>query len=236
MADCLLAERWYRLNRMVSEHKRLIDPKLGHYDTWLVDNLQRVEQNHTVDYYPNTTNAGDFMSTSEKSGTIRIHSDDLDAALSGIAITPQAKAKSTSEQHFLCKSMGTAAPLLEVHALRQAAAGAELGPELGNDGRGLVPARGRRQGLPQAARLPPHAPQGLDAQPARERGRAGVAVLNLAGAAPFPAAVWARQRQARAAVCPCPLSPVRSGSPPSTRSCPRCASMWRTTPLSWWWA
>ena len=40
MADCLLAERRHRYNHNMSERRRHGFPKIGHYDTWLIDLLQ----------------------------------------------------------------------------------------------------------------------------------------------------------------------------------------------------
>ena len=40
MTDALLREWRHRYNQGVSERRRLGFPKLGHYDTWLVDSLQ----------------------------------------------------------------------------------------------------------------------------------------------------------------------------------------------------
>jgi len=116
MAECLLAERRHRYNHKVSEHKRWDFPMLGHFDTWLIDVMQRlVEQNHNVHYLPNWTNTGDYADTPETFGTVPIHSAELGAALEGLVIPPEASAKFSSEQRFLCKRMGTRAPMLPVH-------------------------------------------------------------------------------------------------------------------------
>ena len=48
-SDRLLAERRRRYNQSCSEHRRRGFPKIGHYDTWLIDSLQIiVERNHGV--------------------------------------------------------------------------------------------------------------------------------------------------------------------------------------------
>ena len=65
--------------------------------------------------FPGWSNTADYADTSEKFGTVRIHSSVLDAALKTIIIAPEVKAKYTSEQRYLCESMGTPAPLLPVH-------------------------------------------------------------------------------------------------------------------------
>ena len=40
LTDCLLREWRHRFNQRVSERRRLGYPKIGHYDTWLIDKLQ----------------------------------------------------------------------------------------------------------------------------------------------------------------------------------------------------
>ena len=52
MSDYVLAERRHRHNQKCSERKRLNYPKIGHFDTWLIDSLQiLVEHNHSVLLY-----------------------------------------------------------------------------------------------------------------------------------------------------------------------------------------
>ena len=52
MADMLIAEFRHRYNHRASERRRLGFPRLGHYDTWLVDSIQLlVERNHGVLLY-----------------------------------------------------------------------------------------------------------------------------------------------------------------------------------------
>jgi hypothetical protein len=52
MADMLRSEFQHRYNQRVSERRRLGFPRLGHYDTWLVDSVQLlVERNHGVLLY-----------------------------------------------------------------------------------------------------------------------------------------------------------------------------------------
>ena len=111
-----MAERRHRYNHNVSERRRQGFPKVGHYDTWLVDKYQLLaEENHGAQLFPGWSNTADYADTPEKFGTVRIHSSVLAAALKTIIIAPEVKAKYTSEQRYLCESMGTPAPLLPVH-------------------------------------------------------------------------------------------------------------------------
>ena len=115
-SDHLLAERRHRLNHRISELKRAGFPKFGHYDTWLIDKLQvLVELNHGVHLFSTWTNTADFANTTEAFGTVRIHSDELDAALQQIELGRQVTEKFTPDQKYLCRRMGTPAPLLPVH-------------------------------------------------------------------------------------------------------------------------
>lgn len=53
MSDFLLAERRQRHNHRASERRRIGFPKIGHYDTWLIDQLQiLVLKNHDHVLYP----------------------------------------------------------------------------------------------------------------------------------------------------------------------------------------
>ena len=99
MADCLLAERRHRYNHRVSERRRRGFPKLGHFDTWLIDKLQLlIEKNHNKLFYPSWPNTGDYADTSEQFGTVPIHSAELGAALAAISLAPKVTAKFTSDQ------------------------------------------------------------------------------------------------------------------------------------------
>ena len=64
MSDVLMAEWRHRYNQHVSERRRLGFPRIGHYDTWLIDYLQIiVERNHGVLLYPDWSNASDYETT-----------------------------------------------------------------------------------------------------------------------------------------------------------------------------
>ena len=118
MSDALMAERRHRYNHNVSARRRLGFPKIGHYDTWLIDSLQLlVERNHGVLLYPEWSNASDYVDTPESFGTVVLHSRELHTAIQDIKLdaTPKSDPKRLSEdQQYLCKVMGTKLPLLPV--------------------------------------------------------------------------------------------------------------------------
>ena len=118
MSDALMAERRHRYNHNVSARRRLGFPKIGHYDTWLIDSLQLlVERNHGVLLYPEWSNASDYVDTPERFGTVVLHSRELHTAIQDIQLdaTPKSDPKRLSEdQQYLCKVMGTKLPLLPV--------------------------------------------------------------------------------------------------------------------------
>ena len=115
MSDALLMESMHRYNHRCSERRRLGFPKLAHFDTWLVDQLQNlVLDNHGQVLYPNWSNASDYVETNERFHTVSIHSADLDKALKEQCETKvdMNKVKLTSDQKYLCASMNTKLPLL----------------------------------------------------------------------------------------------------------------------------
>ena len=115
MSDCLLAERRHRHNHNCSERRRFGFPKLGHYDTWLVDQLQvLVLDNRNRVLYPSWSNASEYRETSESFGTVAVHNSELDAALKEVWNTQidQTVVKLTSDQKHMCVQMGTDLPFL----------------------------------------------------------------------------------------------------------------------------
>ena len=125
MADALLAERRHRYNHNISERRRSGFPKIGHYDTWLIDHLNLlVEDNHNVLLYPSWSNTSDCAKTKERFGTVSIHSHEVGRALATIKL--DSKAKFTDDQQYLCDRMGTKAPLLPVHGEKECALFAQL--------------------------------------------------------------------------------------------------------------
>ena len=122
MSEFIGAERRHRHNHRCSEHCRLGFPILGHYDTWLIDSLQiLVMNNHGCLLYPSWSNASDYKDTKESFGTIPLHTEELDDAVSAAwkKIAESDKGASeiqlTPDQRFLCKAMGTELPFLPVH-------------------------------------------------------------------------------------------------------------------------
>ena len=85
MADALLREFRHRFHHNISERRHRNFPRLGHYDTWLIDHLQLlVERNHNKLLYPSWPNTADYADTEEKFGVVQIHSVALDEALATI--------------------------------------------------------------------------------------------------------------------------------------------------------
>jgi hypothetical protein len=116
-SDALSAERRHRHNHRASEIHRQGFPKVGHYDTWLVDQEQiLMEQNHNVILYPTWSNpAIDYMDTAEKFQTVLLHSDALNNAINQLRIPLEVLNKFSVDQKYLCRVMGTLAPMLPIH-------------------------------------------------------------------------------------------------------------------------
>ena len=112
MSDYLLAERRHRHNHKVSEKRRLGFPKLGHFDTWKIDQLQNLTlDNHGIQIFPNWSNASDYKTTNESFDTIALHSTGLHDALE-TQYTSLPKIRLTRDQKYMCKAMGTNLPFL----------------------------------------------------------------------------------------------------------------------------
>lgn len=113
MGDMLMAERRHRYNHKVSERRRLGFPRIGHFDTWLIDSVQvLVEKNHGVLLFPEWSNASDYKTTPESFGTVCMHSDALQDAMNKIKLDTQPEL--CEELRYLCSAMGTKLPLLPV--------------------------------------------------------------------------------------------------------------------------
>ena len=109
MSDCLLSERRHRHKQRCAEQRRFGYPKLGHYDTWLIDQLQiLVLRNHGRVLYPNWSNASEYKETSESFDTVAIHNSELHNALNEQWENKvvQNDVRLTSDQKYLCASMG----------------------------------------------------------------------------------------------------------------------------------
>ena len=116
MSDVLMAEWRHRYNQHVLERRRLEFPRIGHYDTWLIDSLQIiVERNHGVLLYPDWSNASNYATTPEHFGTVAIHSPELADAIADIKLEKQSsKYWLMADHRYLCKTMNTKLPLLPV--------------------------------------------------------------------------------------------------------------------------
>ena len=112
MSDCLLAERRHRHNHKCSEKRRWGFPKIGHFDTWKIDQLQNLTlDNHGLQIFPNWSNASDYKTTDESYDTIALHSGELhDSLETRYKNIPNFRL--TRDQHYICKSMGTKLPFL----------------------------------------------------------------------------------------------------------------------------
>jgi hypothetical protein len=120
MSDCLLRERRHRHNHKCSERRRYGFPRIGHYDTWLIDAIQLiVQRNHGVLLYPDWVNASDYKNTSESFGTIALHNQELADAVNGISIDNGDAVKLTHDMQYLCKVMGVKLPFLPVHGVEE---------------------------------------------------------------------------------------------------------------------
>ncbi|KAL7529638.1 hypothetical protein ACHAXR_003072, partial [Thalassiosira sp. AJA248-18] len=112
MSDCLLAERRHRHNQLISERRRPGHPKLGHFATWKVDQLQNLHQeNHGTQLYPHWTNASDYNGTGESFDTIALHHDELHDALENQCKTLN-PIKQPREMKYMSSAMGTSVPFL----------------------------------------------------------------------------------------------------------------------------
>ena len=116
MSDTLLREHRHRYNHRISERRRLGFPRIGHFDTWLIDQLQiLVEENHGVDLYPGWSNSRDYDPTPETFGTVPLQSKVLDEAMALLNISAGTIAKLSGDKKYLAEQMGTKLPLLPVY-------------------------------------------------------------------------------------------------------------------------
>ena len=75
MSVALLGERRHRHNQRVAEIRRLGYPKIGHYDIWLVEELQMLYlSNHGILLHPNVTNSSQYISTNESFDAVALQS------------------------------------------------------------------------------------------------------------------------------------------------------------------
>jgi len=113
MSNCLILEFRHRYNQRASERRRAGYPKLGHYDTWLIDMLQRLyELNHSAQFLPGWSNTSDYVNTPEQFDTVPLHSAALGEAMAGIEV---GNVKLSADRKYLAEKMGLKLPPLPVH-------------------------------------------------------------------------------------------------------------------------
>jgi len=113
MADCILAEFRHRHNIRASERHRLGFPRIGHFDTWLTDKLQRLYlQNRGIQRHRGWTCACDYGLTSESFGIVPLSTSIHD--LPSIALTPEILGGLSRDKAYLADRLGTKLPLLPV--------------------------------------------------------------------------------------------------------------------------
>lgn len=114
MSDCLSRERRHRHNQNVSQKRRSGFPRLGHYDTWLVDLLQAlVMKNHGLRIYPDLSNTSEYIFTDESFDSIALQSHRLNEAVKQCySKLNRQSIKLTRDQEYLCRVMNTPLPFL----------------------------------------------------------------------------------------------------------------------------
>jgi hypothetical protein len=118
LGDAIISERRHRHNLAAACKHYPDHPKLGHYDTWVVDKLQiYVERNHGVVLHPGWKNICDFRDTEESFVTVALHSEELHIALENHAGTldrSKLLGELPSDLQFLARAMGVPLPFLPV--------------------------------------------------------------------------------------------------------------------------
>jgi hypothetical protein len=116
MSDYVLALRRHRYNQRVSEKRRLNFPKLGFYDTWLVEKAQiMIEGNHGELIFPDWSYTSAFSDTPETFHTVGLQSNELTKAVTEkYNSLDKSKIKLTSDQRYLAKQMKVPLPFLPV--------------------------------------------------------------------------------------------------------------------------
>ncbi|KAG7347887.1 hypothetical protein IV203_016592 [Nitzschia inconspicua] len=121
MGDALFRERRHRNNIDVARRRYLNVPEFGHYDTWLIDLLQKlIEQNTGRLLFPNWQNVTDFQDTEESFVTVPLHSQGLQNKLDETVAAMKAAdvrwtPKLTADMKFLCEAWGVKLPFLPVN-------------------------------------------------------------------------------------------------------------------------
>ena len=117
LGDCLLAERRHRHNINIARRRRDGYPKVGHYDTWLIDRLKLLSAKvlkKTI--FKCWTPSIMYRDTPETFVTVAIHSKEIGERLTRHweADVDQDKVKLTRDQQFNCKQTDVPLPFLPV--------------------------------------------------------------------------------------------------------------------------
>ena len=80
-------------------------PSIGHYNTWIVDQLKiLIEYNHNVYLFPNYSNYLDYADNNESFRTIALNAETLKYLLDNRNINDD-KVKLTREQKYIAKAI-----------------------------------------------------------------------------------------------------------------------------------
>ncbi|KAG7354037.1 hypothetical protein IV203_003393 [Nitzschia inconspicua] len=119
MGDAQISERRHRHNLDMAQQVYRDFPKVGHYDTWKIDVLQKlVGQNTGKLLYPGWTCVSDYLETDESFVTVLLHTSDLhDKLLNRVQQLQEAddyNPKLSRDVKFSCNSWGVPLPFLPV--------------------------------------------------------------------------------------------------------------------------
>ena len=113
MADAIRQEHRHRYNHQMAQRRRVGFPKIGHYDTWLIDAIQiLVERNHGTLVFPAWVNTGNYAPTTESCGVIPPQANELTEAVNLLHI-PEMPMLSR-EQKYLAKHQNVGLPFTPV--------------------------------------------------------------------------------------------------------------------------
>ena len=113
MSSKLLSEKRHRYNHRVSEIRREGFPKIGHYDTWEVEELQvLVLKNRGFLLFPNWSNSCEYLVPKESFDIVALQSTEVQEALEARCQSISPLPKLPRELQFQCQAMGTPLPFL----------------------------------------------------------------------------------------------------------------------------
>jgi hypothetical protein len=124
MSVALLGERRHRPNQRVAEIRRLGYPKIGHYDIWLIEELQLLHMsNHGILLYPNVTNSSQYISTNEIFDAVALQHilvrESLKERCNEIKDIRGALPTLTKDLDYLCRASGSDLPYLPFSYVNQ---------------------------------------------------------------------------------------------------------------------